>query len=268
MAWLGESIAIKDPTAACFRRQPGDNLLIIGQDGESALGVMTASLLSLASQFDPDGPSSARFYVLDGTPDDAPWAGALARVGDIVPHMVHRGGCPDAEALLTELAREVQRRLEGELVGGPDLFLFLADLGRFRSLRRTDDFDFATARDPVGAPAALEAILREGAPVGVYVLAWCDGLNTLKRVCSRAAQEEFGAKVALQMAARDSMQLLDAPQASRLGQHRALFFDEQQGALEKFRPYSVPPREWLTWVQGRYRDRRLASGRGGITTVS
>jgi S-DNA-T family DNA segregation ATPase FtsK/SpoIIIE len=264
MAWLGESIAIKDPTAACFRRQHGNHLLIIGQDGESALGVMTSSLLSLASQFEPDGPSSARFYILDGTPDDVPWSGALAQVADILPHTVRRGGRPDVDALLAELAQDVERRLEGEVVGGPDVFLFLSDLGRFRSLRRADDYDFATPREPFNASVALETILREGPPLGVYVLAWCDGLNSLKRVFSRAAQQEFGAKVAFQMPSTDSVQWLDGPLASRLGQHRALFLDEEQGGIEKFRPYCVPPREWLDWVHGRFRRCRLASDSGAF----
>ena len=61
------------------------------------------------------------------------------------------------------------------------------------------------------------------------------------------------------MSSSDSVQLLDTPLASRLGQHRALFFDEEQGALEKFRPYSVPPREWLNWVRGQFRNRSVAS---------
>jgi serine/threonine protein kinase len=258
MAWLGESIAIKDPTAACFRRQHGDHLLIIGQDGESAVGVMASSLLSLASQYVPDGPSSARFYVLDGTPDDAPWAGVLARVADILPHTIRRGGRPDAESVLAELAQELQRRLEGEIVGGPDLFLFLADLGRFRSLRLAEDYEFAAPREKFVASITLETILRDGPPVGVYVLAWCDGLNSLKRVFSRAAQQEFGAKVAFQMASDDSMQWLDSPLASRLGPHRALFLDEEQGAIEKFRPYHGPSPEWLSWAHGRFLSRRLA----------
>jgi DNA segregation ATPase FtsK/SpoIIIE, S-DNA-T family len=268
VAWLGESIAIKDPTAASFRRQQGDHLLIIGQDGESALGVMTSSMLSLATQFKPEGPSSARFYVLDGTPDDAPWSGAWARICDVVPHVVRRGGRPDASTMLIELAQEVERRQEGKVVGGPDLFLFLTDLGRFRSLRRADDFDVSAARDPMFAPVALETILREGPPVGVFAIVWCDGLNSLNRAFSRATQHEFGAKVAFQMSSSDSVQLLDTPLASRLGQHRGVFLDEQQGAMDKFRPYSVPPREWLTWVHERFRDRRPAAGRGGVTSVS
>ena len=39
-AWLGDAIAIKDPTSALFRRQGGNHLLIVGQNDEAALGVM------------------------------------------------------------------------------------------------------------------------------------------------------------------------------------------------------------------------------------
>jgi hypothetical protein len=261
VAWLGESIAIKDPTAASFRRQPGDHLLIVGQDGESAVGMLSSSLLSLASQFTPDGPSSARFYLLDGTPEDSPWASEWAGIADVLPHLVRRGGRADAAAVLSELAQEVNRRVEGEGVAGPELFLLLADLGRFRDLKRSDDYDFATTRDPLAPPAAIETILREGPSVGVHILAWCDGLSNLNRVFNRAAQREFGARVALQMSASDSAVFLDAPQASRLGQHRAFFVDEQQGAMEKFRPYSVPAREWLTWVRGCFDERKRFSSR-------
>ena len=39
-AWLGEAVAIKDPTAAVFRSQSGNNLLIVGQNGEAAQGIL------------------------------------------------------------------------------------------------------------------------------------------------------------------------------------------------------------------------------------
>jgi hypothetical protein len=223
--------------------------------------MLSSSLLSLASQFTPDGPSSARFYLLDGTPEDSPWASEWAGIADVLPHLVRRGGRADAAAVLSELAQEVNRRVEGEGVAGPELFLLLADLGRFRDLKRSDDYDFATTRDPLAPPAAIETILREGPSVGVHILAWCDGLSNLNRVFNRAAQREFGARVALQMSASDSAVFLDAPQASRLGQHRAFFVDEQQGAMEKFRPYSVPAREWLTWVRGCFDERKRVSSR-------
>ena len=241
--------------------------MIVGQHGEAALGVMTSALLSLAAQFAPAGPSSARFYILDGTPDDAPWAGALGEVGDILPHEVVRVDRHGVKAVLGDLAREVERRLEAPVNSGPEVFLLLCNLGRFRELRRTDEFDLGAARDSSVPSAALETILREGPTLGIYVLAWCDGLNSLNRVFNRAAQHEFGAKVVFQVASSDSIQLLDTPVAGRLGPHRALFLDEEQGVLEKFRPYSVPPREWLAWVDGRFRERRGFSEPGHFSAI-
>src|SRR5208337_649946 len=89
-AWIGDPVAIKEPTSALFRRQGGNHLLIVGQNNEAALGVTAAAIVSLAAQFAPaaDGGtrSGARFYVLDGTPEDDPQAGVLGRVASSLPH--------------------------------------------------------------------------------------------------------------------------------------------------------------------------------------
>src|SRR5439155_1393234 len=37
LAWLGEPVAIKDPTAVTLRRQSGANVLIVGQQEEAAM---------------------------------------------------------------------------------------------------------------------------------------------------------------------------------------------------------------------------------------
>jgi DNA segregation ATPase FtsK/SpoIIIE, S-DNA-T family len=42
------------------------------------------------------------------------------------------------------------------------------------------------------------------------------------------------------MSASDSASLVDAPDASTLGLHRALFYNEREGYMEKFRPYAMP----------------------------
>ncbi|MGC3971032.1 MAG: hypothetical protein QM775_27960 [Pirellulales bacterium] len=46
------------------------------------------------------------------------------------------------------------------------------------------------------------------------------------------------------MSQNDSSNLIDSPLASRLGPNRALLFSEEQGRLEKFRPYSLPDDDW------------------------
>ncbi|MGO8902313.1 MAG: FtsK/SpoIIIE domain-containing protein, partial [Isosphaeraceae bacterium] len=91
-AWIGDPVAIKEPTSALFRRQGGNHLLIVGQNNEAALGVTVGAILSLAAQFPPaaDGGtrSGARFFMLDGTPEDDPQAGILGRVASSLPHEI------------------------------------------------------------------------------------------------------------------------------------------------------------------------------------
>ena len=52
-------------------------------------------------------------------------------------------------------------------------------------------------------------------------------------------------RVLFSMNAADSSNLMDSPAASKLGPHRALFYSEDQGKTEKFRPYGLPALEWL-----------------------
>ena len=66
---------------------------------------------------------------------------------------------------------------------------------------------------------------------------------------------ELGQRVAMQMSVSDSSNLIDSPLASKLGLHRALLVSEEDGRVEKFRPYGPPPEEWLAWVKERLAER-------------
>jgi DNA segregation ATPase FtsK/SpoIIIE, S-DNA-T family len=248
-AWLGDAIAIKDPTSALFRRLGANHLLIVGQNDEAALGVATSLLLSLAVQFPPAGSptvrAGARFFVLDGTPEDHPNAEVLARLTGVLPHGVDVGGWRDSGRILAELAAEVQRRQESN-ADGPELFLFIHDLPRFRDLRRREDeFSFSKREDDAGPADHLDVLLREGAGLGVHLIVWCDTVNNLNRYFTHQVLREFEMRVLFQMSPADSGHMLDTPVASKLGGHRALFHSEEQNRLEKFRPYGIPSDAWL-----------------------
>jgi hypothetical protein len=258
-AWLGDAVAIKDPTAALFRRQGGNHLLIVGQNAESALGIMASALVGLAAQYPPADSetvrSGARFTLLDGTPEDDPRADALARVARILPHPVTVGGWADAARVLAELAREVERRQQPGSEG-PELFLFLHDLGRFRDLRRRpDDFSFSRRVEEASPADHLSTIVREGPGLGVHVLIWCDNVNNLNRVIEQQALRELEMRVLFQMSQTDSVHLIDAPHAGKLGPRRAFFSSEEQNQFEKFRPYGLPSEAWLNRVGEAFRSR-------------
>jgi len=89
----------------------------------------------------------------------------------------------------------------------------------------------------------------------VHTIVWCDSYNNLTRFVDRQALREFDLRVLFQMSANDSSNLIDSPLAAKLGMHRAYFQSEEQGRLEKFRPYGLPGEEWLKWVQTQFTKR-------------
>jgi hypothetical protein len=244
LAWLGEAIAIKEPTAAAFARQNGDNLLIVGQQDEAALGMLTTAAISLAAQAPQEG--GTRFYLIDGSPADAALAGYLARLTGVLPQAMRAGGWRELPPILAELAAEVERRQKEADAERMPVYLVLYGMQRLRDLRRAeDDYGFGR-RDEAATPSQQFAtVLREGAALGVHTLAWCDTLNNLQRILDRQGLREFSLRVVFQMGVADSSSLIDSPAASKLGVNRALFSSEETGVLEKFRPYGPPPIVWL-----------------------
>jgi hypothetical protein len=137
----------------------------------------------------------------------------------------------------------------------------LHDLPKFRELRRKeDDFSFSKSAEDAGPPDHLDTILKEGPGLGIHLMAWCDTVNNLNRYFTHQTLREFAMRILFQMSPTDSGHMLDGPLASKLGPLRALFHDEEENRLEKFRPYGVPDLEWLRTV-GRKLAEREREGR-------
>lgn len=244
LAWLGDPVAIKEPTVAAFRPQGAANLLLLGQNEDAARGLFAASILGLAAQLKS---SSAAFTVLDGTPDDADDAEYLRRLASRLPQ---ESVCPnrnEMNAALGELAAEIERRQKGETADRSPRFLFVFGVHRFRELRKADDdFGFKRGGDREATPAERFAtIIKDGPPLGIHIVVWCDSLTNVNRAFDRPLMREFGQRVLFQMSPTDSSTLMDSPAASRLGRNRALLLLEEQERPEKFRPYGLPDAAWL-----------------------
>ena len=127
------------------------------------------------------------------------------------------------------------------------MYLLIYNGGRFRDLRKEEEFSFGSSDDgkPPSPAKQFATIVREGPAVGIHTLMWCDSYSTLNRLLDRQALRDFELRVLFQMNATDSANLMESPDASRLGVHRAIFYDEGQGRSEKFRPYGLPSADWL-----------------------
>lgn len=252
--WLGEAVAIKEPTHALLRRQGGANVMMVGQRDDAALAMMASSMISLAARHD----ESARFIVLDGTPADSPLAGNLEKLAPRLPQQTQFVGWREVEAALGDLAAELKQRQEQDAPEAPAIYLFIYALQRYRMFRRSeDDFSFAPADEgkPPAPDRMLAELLREGPPLGIHVMLWADAPATLERSFDRSAMREFDHRVLFQMSATDSANLIDSPAANQLGFHRAMYYSEEQGTLEKFRPYAFPDDAWLEQIASRFSER-------------
>ena len=255
LAWMGDPVAIKDPTAVPFRRQSGSNLLIIGQQEESAMAILSAAMISLAAC---QSPQAAQFYVLDGCPADSPLAGVLPRVAAALPHNAKLVAYREIPQLMADLSDEWQRRLADQQPGTPSIYVLIYGLQRYRMLRKQEEsFSFsATDEEKKPQPDKLFAeLLREGPAAGIHTLAWADTPATIERMLERTAVREFDYRVLFQMSANDSSNLIDSPIANKLGFHRAICYSEEQGVMEKFRPYALPDSAWLEQIKTRLASR-------------
>ena len=261
-AWLGAAVAIKDPTRAVFRRRGGSNLLMVGQREEQARGIVANCLVSLAAgmpHYSENGNKRpARFLLFDGarcqSSQGSSWSFMARQIG-IDVSVVESGNVAET---LAEVAAQLDCRTVEDSDTACPWFLFVCDLGRFRELRRDeDDFGFSRFDDnKQESPARLFArILQDGPPAGIHCLIWCDNYTTVNRWLDRQSLRDMESRVLFQMSASDSSNLMDSPAASRLGAYRAIFYSEERGEFEKFRPYAPPSDEWLRWVKSRFEIR-------------
>ena len=254
LAWLGDPVAIKEAAAVTFRRQSGSNLLVVGQQEESAMAIMATAIVSIAAQ---QKPGSVRFQIFDGSAADSPYAGVFQNIKGILPHEIKLIEWRAAADAINELAQELQRRQTGEETG-PSLFVIIYGLQRYRMLRKTEDnFSFGGGdEEKKPQPEKQFAdLLREGPATGIHILTWIDTPAAIDRTFDRGGMREFDNRILFQMSAADSSNLIDSPAANRLGFYRALSYSEDQGFMEKFRPYAMMDREWLENVKTRFSAR-------------
>lgn len=237
-AYLGEPIAIRPPLNVCFRRQSGNNLLVITRKEEEGTGLLVAAITSLLLSAPP---GRIRFGIINmATVDDqsAVYAQLLSEMFPDRVTMCSRQR--DIPLLLDQLAKVCLGRSEGA-DSKETYFLVIIGLHRIKSLR--DSYHGEDESSPIGS---LKTILREGPESGVHTIGWCDTWPNARAHLDDRLHNEFSYRIAGVMNPDDSRWFIDDDMASKLDENRYLFYDEEKpGGLVKFRPYALPDTRWL-----------------------
>lgn len=239
--WLGESVALSGPVELQFGPRDGGPLLVIGRDEDSALGILSSSLLALAGQ----GTPPAHFVILDGSLPDSLAARTWQSLAALIPTLKIVNP-RDSAAALQQVVDAMHAR-EDDLAA--PTFVTAFDLSRFRDLRKADDdyggFGGFDKSGTVSPSQLFAEIVKDGPAAGVFAFAWCDGYQTAQRWLGRELLNRFEVRVLFGMNANDSSNLIDSPAAARLGPNRALLYRGDLGTLDKFRPYRPLSPDWL-----------------------
>ena len=226
---LGLPLTLGDPLAAMLRREPGGNLLLVGDEAE-AYPALTVAMTILSRE-------AAEVHICDFGAVDAPWAPALELLAGANKVAVVRSR--QAAETLTNLAEVVQERIRLQDYKSAPLVLIVAGMHRAR------EFD---ALDDSSLNGVLEAVLRDGPDVGVHTVAWCDRLVSLDRRLSSAGQREFGLRLLGAMSKEDSYRLIDSDLASQLQPSQMVFDDHDRARTSRLRRFQQPPIEWVSRI--------------------
>jgi len=253
--WLGDAVSIAAPPRLTLDRQSGSHLIIVGQNSELALGMMTTTLLSLAAQTPCESSEAnseiSQFFIFDGSPTAGPEANIWKQACESLPHETRLVTPNETQTALAQLSGELNRRTENPSEPSPPIYVFIYNLGRFRDLRKDDDdygFSGFDTNKPATTSQQFTNLIKTGPSHGVHVFIWSDTFNNVNRWLSNQTLRELEYRIAFQMSGADSSNFIDSPIASRLGINRALLYRDNTGTLEKFRPYGSPSEEWLTWA--------------------
>ncbi len=250
MAWIGDPVAIAQPVHLQFLRSGGQNVLIVGQEGDQADAVFASTILSLCAGGDSDrqAASSRIIFLHDGRDPASLTRFRQAFTPEATPRFSLRDAA-EADSVIADLWTLMTRRESANTEeNASTIVLAIRNLGQFRTLRRDeDDFGMGSFGAPktVSVATQLGDLIRKGPLVGIHVLIWADTFGNAMRWLSNSLLREFDSRIAFRLNQTDSSSLIDTPAASTLTSGRAILYRDQTGSADRFRPFSWPTEAWL-----------------------
>ncbi len=254
-AWIGEPVAIAAPICVEFRRSGGQNMLIVGQEGDLADTILASTIVSWsvgsanASDF-----RTSQFTLLHDGRDRASQARFSETFTPEIARRFRLAEAKEADAVVSDLWEQMTaREREGAPPDSPEWILAIRNIGQFRSLRRDEDdygmSGFGVAKEATPA-SMLGDLMRKGPLVGIHVIIWADTFSNAMRWLSTSLLREFDNRIAFRMNQTDSASLIDTPIAAALSPGRAILYRDQTGTADRFRPFNWPSSEWLQAITG------------------
>ncbi len=235
-AWvLGDSVSIEPPVQRGLARAPGRNAMVVSNQEDLVASVVGSWVATETLRASGD----VQFWLLDGSRSEEP------SLQSLVQACKSQKNCKvttlrEIEQTMQSLGEELLRRSTEPDGDYSTLVVVVLNLGRFRELRREEDYSFGGVSEGAVKPdAVLAKLLADGPSLGIHVCLCADSASTLSRWLSRGSLRDIELRILGQMSGSDSNQLIDSNQANRLDRHVMLVHDDSDGRSVKFRPFTM-----------------------------
>jgi len=251
--WLGAPTEIKPHTAALFKRQSSSNMHIIGEREyeERIIGIFTSSIISLASQ---QSPQRAQFVIFNVTDVSDSWHELPSILQENMPHEFMIITRDNAKSAIQKINDQLEVMKKEEDISAPSIYIAIFGIQYISGIRLQDKklssrsyFDKNKINESTeqSATEMLWNILRYGPEKGIHSLLWCNKYSELRQIVDGDIRELSDIRIIFQSSEIESRAIIDSDMATKLGPNRAILYDRQKSALEKFIPYEPPSSEWI-----------------------
>lgn len=237
--WVGEPVAIADDVSAVLRKQGGSNLLVAGYDESIGLRVMSSSIISIATQ---QQPNTCKFYSFNFYNVDSEFVNVPDELFNSIEQDCVAVNSRQVKESLQSIKEEIEKRLSVSSTNSPNIYLTFFSLQRGRAFRK-DGYSMSDEGN------LLAYILKEGADVGVYSMVQVDTMDNFAKNLDDNLLKEFSQRVASQMNPDNSVKVIGNQKAAKLGSNRALYYDDNENTMIKFKPYELPTFSWVAQLQ-------------------
>lgn len=241
--WIGQELNIHGHTAITFKRRINENLLIVGDNNDARLGIMTSMLSQLLVNFSKDQYQAT---IVDKSVKGSPWHGQLERVinslynNENIQLIDKNSEFKDQLTKTAKLLSERKALDDDELEDLPCIFIFIYEAQRIADLQK-DKGQFGV-KELSETGQLLHDLVESGPAVGIHIILAFDAVTSLNAVFETRELDRFRHKVAMQMSEKESFSMITNDRASKLQRDGskpiyAIYADQKRNFPIKFKPY-------------------------------
>lgn len=263
--YVGEPLSMSSDLNLLFGRNPGSNLLVLGENDEKARSIFTFSLLSLCINYyvkhSGTKPNQPFIYLLNSKPlEDPVLVDNIEFISNNLPSYIKYISCGDEVKIKDSLSTLFEQIINKNNTGSTsdiEQYFFVFGYQRSEELKSNykqvseDEIDKIFSLINIDSNSDVEyssrekfyALIKDGSSLGIHTVLWQDSFTALERDDANL-MSYFNLRIAFDMKKEDFSRAVSENDTENLSSNDAIYYNKARDN-QKFRLYQTSDEEWL-----------------------